>query len=240
LLCAGVPRFQRDGGFAGYIGSCLDITDLKRGQERALSGQKLESMGLLASGVAHDFNNLLGGILTSAELALSEHSGSIAFKEELLRIKAAAVGGAQIVRQLMIFGGKDSPAFEPVDCSLVIREMSEVLKVSISKFVTLKTEIAGNLSFVYSNPAQIRQLVLNLVINASQAIGDRKGEIRITAKMLTVDQNTPEAVGAVRPRESTCNWRLPIQAAEFQRKRRPGSSIRFSLPKPQAAAWGWP
>jgi len=68
LLCAGVPRFQRDGVFAGYIGSCLDITDLKRGQEMALTGQKLESMGLLASGVAHDFNNLLGAILTSAGL----------------------------------------------------------------------------------------------------------------------------------------------------------------------------
>ena len=96
LLCEGVPRFQHDGAFAGYVGSCVDITDLKRAQERALAGQKLESMGLLSSGIAHDFNNLLGGILTSAELALTEHAEGAPWAEELLRIKAAAVSGRRL------------------------------------------------------------------------------------------------------------------------------------------------
>jgi PAS domain S-box-containing protein len=191
MLSTGVPRFEQEGGFAGYIGSCLDISDLKLAQERALAGQKLESIGLLATGIAHDFNNLLGGILTSAELALMEQAEDTDFREELERIKAAAIGGAQIVRELLVFGGKETHVFEPVDCALLIHEMSQVLKVSISKFAILKTEIAENLAPVSGDPAQIRQIIMNLVINASQAIGERKGEIQITAKMVTLSPNSP-------------------------------------------------
>src|SRR6185436_5223354 len=113
LLCEGVPRFQDDGAFAGYIGSCVDITDLKRAQERALAGQKLELMGMLANGIAHDFNNLLGGILASTELALSELSEGVDCKEELLQISTTADLGAQIVREVMIFGGTDKPVLGP-------------------------------------------------------------------------------------------------------------------------------
>ena len=76
VVCNGVPRFTSDGVFAGYIASCIDITDLKRTQEEALARQKLESVGVLAGGIAHDFNNLLGAILASAELALDEHVDS--------------------------------------------------------------------------------------------------------------------------------------------------------------------
>ena len=199
LLCAGAPRFRDDGTFAGYVGSSLDITDLKRALERALAGQRLQSLGLLASGIAHDFNNLLGGILTSAELALTEHAEGAPLEEELLRIKAAALGGAQIVRELMIFGATENPSFEPVDCSQIVREMVQVLKVLISKSAILKPELADEPSIVHGNAAQIRQLIMNLVINASQAIGDGEGEIRITTRMLSQDQSTALAAEAGLP-----------------------------------------
>ena len=190
LLCTGVPRFQKDAAFAGYIGSCVDITDLKRAQKRALAGQKLELMGMIANGVAHDFNNLLGGILASTELALSELSEDVDCEEELLQIRAAAGLGAEIVREVMIFGGTDKPVLEPIDCALIVREISQVLKVSISKSATLKIELADDLGVVIGNPAQIHQLIMNLVVNASQAIGDQKGEICVRVKMLTPEQRT--------------------------------------------------
>ena len=117
VLNNGVPRFAPDGVFAGYIGSCIDITEVKRTQEEALASQKLESVGRLASGIAHDFNNLLGGILASAELVLAEREQGSLSEEELLRIRTAAIRGGEIVRQLMIYGGEESPAFEPVDVS---------------------------------------------------------------------------------------------------------------------------
>jgi PAS domain S-box-containing protein len=199
LLCTGVPRFQKDSVFAGYIGSCVDISDLRRAQERALAGQKLELMGTLANGVAHDFNNLLGGILASAELALSELAENANCEEELLQIRTAAGLGAQIVREVMTFGGKDTPALGPVDCTRLIREISQVIKVSISKSVMLKTELADDLGTVLGNPAQLQQLIMNLVVNASQAIGDRKGEICIRATMLPPEQRTAYEYGTSLP-----------------------------------------
>jgi CheY-like chemotaxis protein len=117
-------------------------------------------------------------------------------EEELERIKAAAAGGAQIVRELMIFGGTRSPEFEPVDCSLLVREMTHVLKVSISKHVALKTDLAEVLTPVNGSPAQIRQLIMNLVLNASQAIGDHSGEIRITTAVVKADQSTPALISS--------------------------------------------
>jgi PAS domain S-box-containing protein len=199
LLCTGVPRFQKDRVFTGYIGSCVDVTDLKHAHERTLAGQKLELMGTLANGIAHDFNNLLGGISASTELALTELAENVDCQEELLRIKAAADLGARIVREVMIFGGKDTPSLEPVDCALLIREMSRVLKLAISKSAILRTELAGDLGIVRGNPAQLQQLIMNLVINASQAIGDREGEICVRAKMLTPEHRTASEIGANLP-----------------------------------------
>ena len=69
MICSGVPRFEPDGVFAGYIASCLDLTEIKNAQEEARERQNLESLGVLAGGIAHDFNNLLGGTLAYSELA---------------------------------------------------------------------------------------------------------------------------------------------------------------------------
>ena len=179
LNCA-VPRIAPDGVFAGYIGSCIDITEARRTQEEALASQKLESVGRLANGIAHDFNNLLGGILASAELVLAERELGASSDEELLRIRTAAVRGGEIVRQLMIYGGKESSAFEPVDVSSLVEEMLQLLKVSISKRAILKAELGERLPAVHGNPAQIRQIVMNLVTNASEALAERDGVIRVT------------------------------------------------------------
>jgi two-component system, cell cycle sensor histidine kinase and response regulator CckA len=189
VVCNGVPRFAPDGVFAGYIASCIDITDAKRAQEEALARQKLESVGVLANGIAHDFNNLLGGILASSELALEGRGSST--EEELLRIRTAAIHGGEIVRQLMIYSGKENPAFEPVDLSLVIKEMLQLLEVSISKHALLRIELGENMPAVQANPAQIRQVVMNLVTNASEAIGERAGVIRIGTALVRVGPDSP-------------------------------------------------
>jgi PAS domain S-box-containing protein len=187
VVCNGVPRFGPDGVFAGYIASCIDITDAKRAQEEALARQKLESVGQLARGIAHDFNNLLGGILATTELALADRAEGSFPEEELLTMRTAAIRGGEIVRQLMTYGGKESSAFEPIDLSLLVHEILQLLKVSISKYAILETDLGEGLPAVHGNPAQIRQVVMNLVTNASEAIGDRAGVIRVTTARVRVD-----------------------------------------------------
>jgi PAS domain S-box-containing protein len=194
ILDEGAPRFRPGGVFSGYVGSCVDITEIKRGQEEAIANQKLESVSQLARGIAHDFNNLLGGILATAEFALAEHESSLD-REELLTIRTAAVRGGEIVSQLMTYAGEESEALGPVDFSLLVEEMLQLLKASISKQAILETELAGGLPAVQANAAQIRQVVMNLVTNASEAIGARGGVIRVTTAPVMVEADAP-AVGA--------------------------------------------
>jgi PAS domain S-box-containing protein len=190
-----IPLRDADGRIHRLVGCCSDLTELRHIQEQALARQKLESMGVLASGIAHDFNNLLGGILASAELALAERGDGSFGNEELLRIQTAAIRGAEIVRQLMIFGGAESPAFEPVDLSFLIEEMLQLLKISISKHATLEIDLGENLRAAQANPTQIRQVVMNLVTNASEAIGQRQGVIRVTTGLMKLDRES-SALGA--------------------------------------------
>jgi len=92
-------------------------------------------------------------------------------------MRTAAIRGGEIVRQLMTYAGDESSAFEPIDLSLLVREILQLLKVSISKHAILETELGEGLPAVHGNPAQIRQVVMNLVTNASEAIGDRAGRV---------------------------------------------------------------
>ena len=186
VICNGVPRFEPDGAFSGYIASCVDLTDIRNAQQEAHERQNLESLGVLAGGIAHDFNNLLGGTLAYSELAQAKLAEGTAPDDELRKISDVATRGSEIVRQLMIFAGKEGGALEPVDVSSLVTDMLELLKVVISKHATLKTSLPKCLPCVRANPAQIRQVVMNLVTNASEAIGDHDGVIRVTAGRLAV------------------------------------------------------
>jgi two-component system, cell cycle sensor histidine kinase and response regulator CckA len=181
LLCTGIPRFTESGTFAGYVGCSLDITDLKRGQEQVLATQKLESLGLMAGGIAHDFNNLLGGIVSTSELVLEEIPAGAPGREGIEGIKVVALRAAGIVRELMAYSGKEDAAFEPVDVSRLVGEMLQFLKVTISKQAILNVDLPEGLPAVWANPAQIRQVVMNLITNASEALGERVGVIAVRA-----------------------------------------------------------
>jgi PAS domain S-box-containing protein len=180
VLCKGVPRFTAAGEFAGYIGSEVDITDVKRAEQEVVSKQKLESLSALTGGIAHDFNNLLGAILADAELAGSDLERGVSPLEEVHRIQTVALRASEIVRELMVYSGQDQPDLEQVELSQLVAEMLELLKASISKHAVLKTKLATNLPRILANAAQIRQVVMNLIINASEAIDARDGIIDIS------------------------------------------------------------
>jgi PAS domain S-box-containing protein len=187
ILDTGVPRFESDGGFAGYVGSCVDITDLKRAHEDELSRQKLESLGLLARGVAHDFNNLQSTIIMIAELILEDQTANLALRKEIAEIREIAMRGSELTHQLTVYAGGDIAEAESIDVASVIEEMLKLLEVSVAKRATLTNHLEKGLWPVVANPSHIRQILLNLVINAAEAMEDKRvGEIDVAASRVTV------------------------------------------------------
>jgi PAS domain S-box-containing protein len=180
---------DEEGSPRHIFGACQDVTDDRRTQEEALARQKLETVGTLANGIAHDFNNLLGGVLTQAELALSELAAGSRPEEELNAICSVAMSGSEIVRQLMIYTGQEREAPGLVNVARTVEEMADLLKFSISKNATLHTDLDKELPAVLASAAQIRQIVMNLVMNASEAIGDRDGAICLTVRRIKVGQD---------------------------------------------------
>jgi two-component system CheB/CheR fusion protein len=226
VLDRGVPRIGPDGVFSGYIGSCIDITDLKQKQGEDLARQKMETVGTLAEGVVHDFNNLLGGILANAELALTGLTTDSKPREELERIRDAGLRGAEIVRQLMIFAGRENEVSESVSVPAIVEDMLELLKVSISKHVRLESDLRKDLSPVRANPSQIRQLVMNLITNASEAIGDRDGVIHLAARKVNVET----VVSAVFPERLSSGDYVQLEITDTGRGMTPEVRARIFHP----------
>jgi signal transduction histidine kinase/ligand-binding sensor domain-containing protein/CheY-like chemotaxis protein len=188
VSCTSAVSLDGDGLATRLFGACQDITDSRHAQQEDLARQKLESLGTLASGIAHDFNNLLGGVLAQAELGLAETAPGAFPTKELGAIRQVAIRGSEIVRQLMIYAGKEADILELVDVSQVAMEMLELLKVSVSKRATLLADLRPGLPAVRANASQIRQIVMNLVTNASEALDDRDGIIRVTTRRISPDQ----------------------------------------------------
>jgi two-component system cell cycle sensor histidine kinase/response regulator CckA len=139
---------------------------------------------VLAGGVAHDFNNLLGGILANSELLISDLTDSPRVQEGVQTIKVIAMRASEIVRQLMVYAGHESTVFEDVDLADLVREMLNLILVSISKSAALKIDVPDNVPMIRANNAQLRQVFVNLITNASDALGDERGEICVTLKQV--------------------------------------------------------
>jgi PAS domain S-box-containing protein len=197
VLHEGVPRAQPDEKFLGYVGCCIDVTDVRRAQEESLGRKRIESLRLLAGGIAHDFTNLMGGILATTEFAEEQIAEGSSASEEIRNIKAVARQAVQMARELMMYAGKDNGSFELLDLSREVEEISEILKSSAPKnFPVLRSDLAKNLPPIHANPTQIRQIVMNLVINAAEAVGDAEGVIQIRTRLLSRDEKPgPDETG---------------------------------------------
>jgi PAS domain S-box-containing protein len=141
--------------------------------------QKLESLGVLAGGVAHDFNNLLMVMLGNVDLALDGLPPRAAARESLVEVGVAGRRAAELTRQMLAYSGKGKFLTQPVDLSELIRSTSEMLRVAVSKNASLRFNLASSLPPVDGDPAQLQQVILNLAVNASEAIGERSGVIAL-------------------------------------------------------------
>ena len=167
-----------------------EIRDLEhhRVEAQLQRSQRLESLGLLAGGIAHDFNNLLVGVLGNASLALAEMGDAAPGRESVAQIELTAQRAAELVRQLLAYSGKGRFVVEPLDLSEAVREMASLLEVTTSKKAALRLDLGDGLPAVMADVAQVRQLVMNFITNASDAIGDEVGTITVATCLVDADE----------------------------------------------------
>lgn len=142
--------------------------------------QKLESLGVLAGGIAHDFNNLLMTIVARAGLALRTLPPEEPGREHLKHIEKAGLRGGELANQMLTYAGRGKPAIQAVNVSKLIEQMSHLLQISVSKRAVLNFDLASQPPSIQADPSQIRQMVMNLVTNASEAIDSQGGCITVS------------------------------------------------------------
>lgn len=200
----GTMRWIRDRGFVvptppgslpRMAGVAEDVTDeLQSAEERReldrrlQEMQKLESLGVLAGGIAHDFNNLLTTILGNANLARMEVAPQSPVHPFLEQIEKTSLRAAELCRQMLAYSGKGKFVVQRVDLNALLREVTHLLEVSISKKAVLRFRLTEPLPPVIADATQMRQVVMNLVINASEAIGERSGVISLATGLIHTDK----------------------------------------------------
>jgi two-component system, cell cycle sensor histidine kinase and response regulator CckA len=187
-------RASGDGNPEGLVVLVRDITEARRAEaaqrelgRRLQEAQKLESLGLLAGGIAHDFNNLLTSVLGNVGLARMELPSDSPILSYLEQIEQTAVRAADLCRQMLAYSGRGRFVVRRLDLSALVQETTELLRLTTSKKAALRLELAPDLPAVSGDPTQLRQIVMNLVINASDAMGGRPGVIRIATGLQRVD-----------------------------------------------------
>ena len=142
--------------------------------------QRLESLGVLAGGIAHDFNNILTAIMGFASLALPRIPESTGARANIEEVISAARNAAQLTQQMLAYSGRGKFLIAPINLSLLIDDARRLIASLVSKKATLELNLAGDLPAVEGDAAQLRQVLINLLTNASDALGEGTGTIRVT------------------------------------------------------------
>ena len=195
LVARGAVLGDAQGRPARMIGTVMDVTAQHLADEERLrmerklqESQKLESLGILAGGIAHDFNNLLTGVLGNASFARMDIPANSPAQASLEQVEVAALRAAELCKQMLAYSGKGCFIVQQLDLSQVVRETADLLHVSIGKSSALKYALATNLPAISADATQVRQIIMNLITNASEAIGDRSGVISIATGVMRADR----------------------------------------------------
>ena len=182
-------RVRMADAFASTRQSLLrEITDRKQLEQQMLQTQKLESLGVLAGGIAHDFNNILMVILGNADLAQSLSLPNSPIHCHLEDISTATRRAAELCTQMLAFAGKGTFQIQEVNLNAVITTITNLLEASIIKGAVLRFNLAPTIPAIKADATQMRQVIMNLVINASEAIGGRSGFISVSTGMTHLDR----------------------------------------------------
>ena len=229
-----INPFRDESGRIRYlIPEGRDITELKRIQEKQLAierkvqqAQKLESLGVLAGGVAHDFNNMLLAIMGNTDLALLDLPKDSPLRENLTEIKNTSQRAAGLAKQMLAYSGRGKFVLEQFDLSELVREMTRMLEVTVTPKASLECDLADDIPLIEADVTQIRQVIMNLIINASEAFGEDRGRISIKTvsklfscenlRQFSLGENMPTGLYAVlEVSDDGCGMDVETQAKLF-------------------------
>jgi len=174
---------------AGTVWLLEDITARHHAEVALRQSLKLESLGVLAGGIAHDFNNLLAAILGNLNLAQSKLPEDAQAREYLERMERTVLKASDLTRQMLAYSGRAQFVVKPHDLNQVVEDVAHLLQAAISKKIALRFRLTPNLPLFQADVAQIQQVVMNLVTNAADAIGDDEGTITITSELRILDRS---------------------------------------------------
>ncbi|HEX7940267.1 MAG TPA: triple tyrosine motif-containing protein, partial [Gemmatimonadaceae bacterium] len=189
--------WRHDDGTLVWTGVMLDATAARRTEaERAaleakmLQAQKAESLGILAGGIAHDFNNLLVGVLANADLLPYQIPLGADAAETVGHIRSSALRAAELTQQMLAYAGKGRLVVERVDLVELVREMLALLRSVVPRTIAFELQAGPAHPVVEADATQLRQVIMNLVTNASEAIGDRPGRVAVRIGIETAPQRS--------------------------------------------------
>ncbi len=173
----------------------VDVTERRRAEAQRVEmerqvqhAQKLESLGILSGGIAHDFNNIIMSVLGNADLALNDLSPHSPVRHNLEEIENASRRAAELAKQMLAYSGRGKFVIESIDLNALVEDMFHLLEVSISKKAELTLDFAADLPCFYGDATQVRQVVLNLITNASEALEGESGAISLSTGSMECDK----------------------------------------------------
>jgi signal transduction histidine kinase/ActR/RegA family two-component response regulator len=167
-----------------------DITHNRRREEVAIQTQKLESLGVLAGGIAHDFNNLLTGLLGQASLAAAKVERGLPVTDNIRKITLSAERAADLTRQLLAYTGKGNFESGPLDVNQLIHDTASLMEIALPSHARLILQLEERLPFVEAGRSQLQQVLMNLFMNAIEALGDAGGTIKIKTGVQWVEEDS--------------------------------------------------
>ncbi len=182
------PVFDDEGSVASFVSTVRDVTERRQTMRAMHRAQKMESLGILAGGIAHDFNNLLVAMLGQASLAQAYLEPNNRAYTHVNKVVQAAEQAANLTQQLLAYSGGGQFTTQAVHLNTLIQESTDLLKVALPKQVVLELDLAADLPPTEADTGQLQQVIMNLLINAAEAIGDRVGRIRLQTAVRCVTE----------------------------------------------------